>query len=213
MLHKSEKRMYLTIGFGKIRRKAKPDEKGAVCRTLESGDETWAIEYHAIDGILTGIYPRQDVYGESYQVYLRDEGENYILQVKTNQRYCIDLLERIPSMNPGARYKFVPYDYEKDGKRRAGLKIEDENGEPVLSYYKEFEQDPEGKWNVIYKNGLQPFKGDWKDKDRLKIYFMEQLVFLKAEANTYLSGWKGSENIETGNNEDIPLPLDEDVPF
>lgn len=173
-------RIYLSIGFGKLRMKCSPDNPKAIKRETDKGT-TYAIEYTSISGTLDAIIFRDDPnYGRSWLLQITDK-EQYQVQVSEESRYASDLLERIPNLVIGEIYKFTPYDFEDvlNKKRRVGLSIKTLSDEKVENYYKIYNEDKK-EW--IYKHGYPTYDGDWKDKDEMKIYFMRVLKFLRTEA-------------------------------
>uniref|UniRef100_A0A6M3LYG3 Uncharacterized protein n=1 Tax=viral metagenome TaxID=1070528 RepID=A0A6M3LYG3_9ZZZZ len=217
-LNKSGQRTYVTIGFGKIRQKCKPDHPETVERKLQSGDPTYAIEYNSIDGILDNIYFKDDPkYGRSWNLLITSGNENFSVQVKEQTRYANDLLKCIPNLHKGKFYTFTPYDFEQNGKKKKGLSIKDEADERVENYYQKFTQLEGGKWQIENLHGYPSYEGDSKDKDELQIYFTRVLKFLRNEALQILQQ-KESETISENEptTEDIPLPNEDhqdDLPF
>jgi len=102
MKQESSNREWHSVGFGKIRRKARADDPKAVERILNNGEKTYAIEYNCIGGILDGIRFKDDErYGKSWTLFVNDGDEQYAIQVSENTRYASDLMKRIPNLVRG----------------------------------------------------------------------------------------------------------------
>lgn len=185
-LHEASNIQYLSIGYGRIRRRCDKDDPKAVERKSKDGTPSYAIEYKDIDGMLVDITFRDDPeYGKSWTIHVEDSGQVYAIQVSEQSRTGSDLLKKIPNLRRGQFYKFKPYDHEKNRKRKTGISIEC-GGEKVQSYYQKFTGSETDGWSVENINGFPEYTGDWGDEDEVKIYFTRVTKFLRVRALEFL---------------------------
>jgi len=220
MLGETTNRSYLSVGFGRIRKRAKKGDEKAVERTLKDGEKTYAIEYKFISGKLMGVSFRDDPqYGKSWTLFIED-GENYAVQFSENSRYGSELLKILPNLHKGEVYKITPYDFTDDVtlKRKIGLSIKDSNDTRIDSYYQKFTETEKG-WNVENLHGYPEFNGDSKDRDELKIYFIQVTKFLREKTLVFLEDKFPSSEIVTAESitedfDGVPeQPGEDDLPF
>jgi hypothetical protein len=187
-------KIYLSVGFGKLRQKqlenkqkVDKDTPGAIKRLTQQGAETWALEYDFVEGLIENIFFKEDTeYGNSFEVVVRDAADLYQISFTEESRYCIEFLKRLPNINLTKSVKLMVYDFvNKEGKRNSGVSIEQE-GLPgdtikVQSFYSRQKEDKTYE-NI---NGFPVPKKDinWKDKDDVKIYFIDVKKFLRSEFN------------------------------
>jgi hypothetical protein len=217
-LGESTKRNYLTIGYGRIRKKCGSSDPKAIERKTKKGDTIYAIEYNFIDGTLENIIFKDDPeYGKSWTLQITDGEVHYAVQIPEASRYATDLLKKVPNLHKGLIYKFTPYDFEdlNAKKRRIGLSIKTPNDKKIDSYYQKF-TEKDGKNICENLHGFPEFKGNSKDSDELKIYFMQVIKFLRTKALEYIS----TEFLNQSIVDDIPpeepevtAPDDGDLPF
>jgi len=211
-LNQSVKRIYLSIGYGKLRIKCEPTTPGAVRRENEKGT-FYAIEYSSIDGILEGISFKEDPeFGNEWRIAVRDGSDNFVIQVKENSQYCRDLLKKLPNLRKGNIYKFTPYDFEdvKANKRRMGLSIKDDADAKIGSYYQRYSEGKEYPDNI---NGFPDYTCKWTDKDEVKIYGLRVTSFLRKESLAFLSGEFIKNAIESQTGARSGLHSEEDSGF
>jgi len=215
-------RIFLNVGFGKIRQKSIGREKvtaetpNAVCRKTQAGADSWGLEHDFLIGRITNIFYKEDKdYGNSFEVIIQDGADSYQLSFKDDNRNWFDFAKKLPNMNFNEVYKFSPYDFtDKDsGKRRAGFSIK-QNSESVPSAYDR--KDAGGKWTLLL--GYPPSEGmDWKDKDEVKMYTIAVKKFFKNEFETKWKNAFAEVSAPTGLPEatqnDIPVTSSDDVPF
>ena len=206
-LGETTNRIYLSVGFGRLRKKAEKGDVGAIERTSKDGTKLYAVEYKYVTGNLENVLFRDDEkYGKSWILQMKDGDEHYGIQFSENSRYASDLLKRIPNMHRNQQYTIMPYDFEADGKRKVGLSIKNMAGEKVESYYEKFTKTPEGgTWEYLY--GFPAFPKGEKNKDRIKIYFMELMIFLRERALKHIGENFKKElepEIQHDNPDDLP---------
>ena len=217
---RSENRIYLSVGFGKIRQKTMEngvrvtaETPNAVKRTTQQGGDTWALEFDFIEGIIENIFYKEDAnYGNSFEVIIRDALDLYQISFPDDSRFWFDLMKRLPNVKLTEKLKIKTFDFkDKDGKRIAGLRIE-QNGVQTPSYYDEKQND---KWVLLH--GYPTAEGlNWKDKDELKIYLINVKKFLKNQfSQLILPKFGEKEHTETHVAEQEPIPPieEDDLPF
>lgn len=195
-------KIYLTVGFGKIRQKSLENKTkvdantpGAVKRLTKAGAESWAMEYDFIGGIIEGIFYKEDKeYGNSFEVTLSDGPDVYQLSFSEDSLFWTAFMERLPNIVLDRPIVIHVYDFEdKDRKRRAGLNVEQDNNANttkkekkssevvynVNSAYREWVGvAPNG--SMVFKNGFPSSKGvNFEDKEDQKIYFLQVKKFLR----------------------------------
>lgn len=203
--------IYVNIAFGRIRMKASKDDPKAVERKNKSGESSWGIEYQSISGVLDDVkFRTHEEYGNSWNVFIKDGTDNYCLQISEDSRFGVDFLKKLPNLHRGEPYKFTPYDYEKDKKRKIGLSIVDGGNNKVQSFYEKFTEKGD-KWEVELLHGFPTFTGNSKDKDDLKIYFTQVAKFLRTQAQEFLKSKFSiieepkAETTEAGPESDLPF--------
>lgn len=207
-LNKPSSRIYVNFSYGMVRKKCEAFHADAVPRVTEDGTVHERV-WRSITGVLEDVIFRTHVeYGNSWNIHIKDEAEEYGAQVQENSRYGADFLKKLPNLKQGQIYTFLPYDFEHNGERRVGLSITDYEKNKISSYYQEFSEDK----NVPVKNlnGYPTYDGDWKDKDETKIYFTRVTKFLRLEAQKYLEhDFRNTqpENLASEESESNPLPF------
>jgi hypothetical protein len=217
MLGERVNRTYLSVGYGRIRKKCERGTPGSVERTTAKGEITCAIEYSFLSGTLEGIQYRQsDEYGNSWAVDVADGDQHYRLQIPEQSRECGDLLKRLPNLLQYQFYKFTPYEFKEKNKK--GLSIKDKMDQPVPSFYQKYDQTGD-TWKVTNIQGFPDVDFDTKiaETDDWKIYFLRVNRFLREKALAILSGWGSKkEDVpvhEAEVSDGIPSPTDNDIPF
>jgi hypothetical protein len=216
-LTESTKKTYLSIAIGKIRKKSDDKDDKAVMRELKDKSKVYERVYQNISGKLDSIVMREhEEYGKSWVLTIVDGDDTFAVQVSEDSRYGNDLLKKIPNLHKGSIYKFTPYDFERNGKHKVGLAIEDRSGKKIESYYQKFTGNDQEGWKVENLNGFPEFTGDKNDKDDLKIYFTTVTKFLRLNAQKalQLSFLEPAPPVETPPvDEQAPFPKDDDLPF
>jgi hypothetical protein len=215
MLGESTNRQYLTIGYGRVRRKCDKDNPKAVERETKKGEKTYAIEYTFIQGALERIYYKESKeYGNKWDVLMKDGKDNYCLQIPEQSREAGDLMKRIPNLVIGQVYKFTPYDMkdEKDpAKHKRGLSIKDVGGTVIESYFQKYEKNGEG-WKVTNLHGFPEPEKPTKDMDSddWKVHFIKVNKFLRENALKFLANLTTEPQEKTETADDIPDPSNAD---
>lgn len=216
-LGQSEQKTYLTIAYGKLRKKAKEGDAGAVWREFE-GKGSWAHEYQWIEGTITKIYYKESKeYGNSYEVTMDDGKELYNISFKENSRYCQDFLVKLPNINLAHPVKINPYAMkDEQGNDKHGTSVQ-QNGEKLKNFFSQKEGEA---W--IYRYGFpEPKKPKLSDKE-WKIYLIEIQCFLmdyvKANIIPKLNDPATKLGIDENENEpELTQPktptVDDDPPF
>lgn len=197
-LQEPSNKMYLSVGFGKIRKKCEPSHPKAVERETQSGAKTYALEYNSLSGILTGITFREsEEYGNSWTLLVDDGEEHFALQVREQSREGDALLKRIPNLHKGEWYRIAPYKFTPEGadKEKIGISIKTKDDKSIDDYYHVFtpkENEAEG-FNVKTMNGFPEYEGPRNDKEEFKIYLTRARKFMRGLALSYLK----SQGFET----------------
>jgi len=188
-------KIYLTVGFGKIRQKTlenkqkvNKDTPGAAMRKLANDAESWALEHDFISGIIENIFYKEDKqYGNSFEVVIRDVTDLYQLSFSEDSRFCADFLKKLPNVNLSDQLKITAYDFvNQESKHVAGISIE-QSGNKITSFYDKKHEDKEKvTWELLH--GFPKSEGvDFKDKDETKIYFIQVKKFLRSEFSRLFS--------------------------
>jgi len=207
---------YLRVSHGRICKTVDAGTPEAVPRVTKKGETVHELIWESASGLLDAIdFRDHPEYGKSWTLTIIDGIDTYGLQVHEDSRYGIELLKKIPNLFHGKFYTFRPYEFERDGKVRAGIAIEDEQKNKIQSYYQEFKDLGEGKWEVKDLYGFPKFEGDKADKDDLKIYFVKLAKWLRANAMKHLSpsGNFYREQPPLAAPEEPKEPATDDLPF
>lgn len=106
----TENKIYLDVGYGRLRKKASAPGEGVVERTKKDGEKTYAYEYKYIEGIITGIYYKESKdYGNSFEVIIKDD-KVYNISFKENSRYCQDFLSKLPAIDLSKVVRITPFE-------------------------------------------------------------------------------------------------------
>ena len=208
---KQENKIFLSVGFGKIRQKTlengtkvNAETPNAKLRKTQSGLEVWALEYDNITGVIENIFYKEDAnYGNSFEVSIRSGLDLYQLSFSDDSRFWFDLASRLPNVDFKQDVKIHTFDFvSKDGKRVVGLRVK-QNEQDVSNFYTKKEND---KWVSIqgYPNSADV---DWTDKDDIKLYTIKLKKYFKFEFNNRIFP-KFSEHTEVPEHEinNTPLP-------
>jgi hypothetical protein len=213
-------KIFLSIGFGKIRQKTVGKEKVtadtqfAVKRITNTGAESWALEHDYLTGRIENIFYKEDAnYGNSYEVIINDNGDVYQLSFKDDNRNLFEFFKKLPNINIDKPIKITAYDFTTpDKKRVAGISIS-QDGVKITDAYSD--RDAKGNWTL--KNGYPSADGvNWKDKDEIKVYTIAVKKFFKNEFDTKFSKMFSSANTDTSVTVTESHPsteVDEDLPF
>jgi hypothetical protein len=219
-------RIFLTVGFGKIRQKTLETKQkvdantpNAVMRELSNGAESWALEHDFISGVIENISYKEDKqYGNSFEVVIRDVTDLYQLSFSEDSRFCADFLKKLPNVNLSNELKITAYDFtNQEGKHVAGISIE-QSGNKITSFYdKKHEDKGKVSWELLH--GFPKSEGvNFKDKDETKIYFIQVKKFLRSEFNRLFSDKFNKSESKPEIHEDIidnnlPSEPADDLPF
>jgi hypothetical protein len=217
-LNESVRKTYLRVSYGKICKTCDETTPKAIKRVTKDEKVVWELQWESITAKLDSIAFRDDEkFGKSWNVGLIDGDDLYVLQINEDSRFGIDFLKQVPNLRHGRTYTFRPYDYEKNNKRKAGIWITEiafEGTEKrVESFYQEFTQKSDGKWDVKNLNGFPEFDGDVKDKDDLKIYFVKLAKFLRSEALKHIQAGFQSNDPVVSHEPEPPAKPEDDLPF
>jgi len=216
-------RIFLTVGFGRIRQKSLENKQkvdastpGAVKRLKQDNTETWAIEHDFVSGIIQSIFYKEDAkYGNSFEVTLQDVADVYQVSFPEDSRFWFDFSKKLTNIDLKQEVKITAYDFvDKENKRRAGVSVE-QNGNKLRSFYDQM--NPDKSWTLLY--GFPSGDGvDFKDKDEIKMYFIKVKKFLRGEFNAkFKDKFDNKPHVAEDNSSAPPTdfvpPTDDDLPF
>lgn len=208
----SESKIYLQVGYGKLRKKAAGPGEGIVERTTKDGEKTFAYEYNYVEGIMTGIYYKENKeFGNSFEVTIRDDKEVYGISFKENSRYCQDFLSKLPAIDLSKTVKLTPYEMLGDGgKSFRGVSVM-QGGVKLQNYFVE----KDGERRKLLHGFPIPAAEKLSDK-QWKIYCIEMQDFLaQYTIKNIIPKLKNrpEENAHIDNPDVAGNPEDEDLPF
>ncbi len=189
-LGEKSNKIYLKASYGAIRRTSTKDDPQTKVRQNKDGENIYERVYNFVDGVLEDVtFYEHEEFGNSWTIHLVDGEEHYAIQIQETSRYGLDFLKKLPNLIKGDRYKLIAYDFEKNGKRRVGISIEElKTNSKVQSYYQDIQKDGD---KFIIKNlyDFPNFDGDWEDKDDCKIYFTKVAKFLRKKSLVFINDW------------------------
>ena len=183
----SSSKIYLSVGFGKIRQKSLENKEkvnaqtpGAVKRLKQDKTETWAIEHDFVSGIIESLFYKEDQqYGNSFEVVIVDGLDKFQLSFSEDSRFWFDFMKKLPNVELKSVVKITAYDFtDKQNKRRAGISLE-QNGNKILSFYEKKKEDQ--SWELLHGFPKADVDINWKDKDDVKAYSIKIKKFLRNE--------------------------------
>jgi hypothetical protein len=167
---------YLSIGWGKLRKKAQAMAEGVVERTTQKGEKSLAYEYSYVEGKITKIYRKESKeYGNSFEVRVDDGKDKFSVSFKEGSRSCQDLLTKLPNIDLNQPVKISPFQMmnEKTGKEFRGVSIQ-QNGVKIPNAFSA--KVGENEWKY-YHGYPEPTKKNMNETE-LKIYFLMVTDFL-----------------------------------
>ena len=209
----SEQKIYLQIGYGKLRKKTTVPGEGVVKRFTKDGEETLAYEYNFVEGLITNIYYKESKdYGNSFEVTIKDGKEVYNISFKENSRYCQDFLSKLPSIVLGEIVKITPYEMLGDnGKLFRGVSIQ-QNGVKLQNYFVKKEGEERKHLHGFPKPAV-----DNLSEKQWKIYCIEMQDFLAQytlnEIIPKLKEGHSEPNQESENVNNSKPEEDDEIPF
>lgn len=212
----STQRIYMNISFGKIRERSTEDNPNAVMRELKDKSKVYELVFDSVSGVLEDIIFSDDQkFGKQWKLRITDGNEHFQVQVPEDSRYGIDLLKKLPNLHKGSIYRFKPYDFERNGKRKAGIAITNKADQKVESFFQRFSGNDQDGWKVENLHGFPELTGNAKDKDDLKVYFILVAKFLRTKAFEHINNnfLTAAPEPTTPEEEQAPFPKDDDLPF
>ncbi len=167
----TSRKPYLKIIGGQIVQPCKQDDIGAVRRDYELANGQKGTKYEIPflnwHGTIEGITFKENEYGESCNIELDDA----ILQLAVGGKYFKDVACKLFNADLTKPLLFHPYDMEIDGKKKAGVSLQ-QAGTKLQNYF----------YDPVAKRALHDFpEVDEKRKAKKtywKIYFTEVDEFL-----------------------------------
>lgn len=235
----SQSRIFLTVGFGKLRQKTlatgqKVDENtpNAVKRVTQQGADTWALEFDFITGRIESIQYKDNSatkFENSFDVLLRDGIDHYQISFTEDSKFWFGFMELLPNVNFNDDLTITVFDYvNKEKVRKSGINIEQFNNKNtrevtfkdstihpfIKSFYKDYQDN---QWKFLNGYPAPSNSMNWKDKDDVKSYFISVKKFLRAEfarliAGKFSKAEEKHENLPSEQNisENIPEGTDKD---
>lgn len=189
-LGSSENKIYLQVGYGKLRKKTNTPGEGIVERLNKDGEKIYAYEYKFIEGKITGIYYKESKdYGNSFEITIKDD-RLYNVSLKENSRYCQDFLSKLPAINLNKEVRLTPYEMAgDDDKTFRGISVL-QDGVKIQNFF--IEKDGEER---VYKHGFPKPNAKKLSEKQWKIYCIEMQDFLmKYAINEILPSLKDLKN-------------------
>lgn len=169
----TENKIYLGIGYGRLRKKASAPGDGIVERFTKDGEKTYAYEYKYIEGIITGIYYKESKeYGNSFEVTIKDD-KVYNISFKENSRYCQDFLAKLPAIDLTKIVRLTPFEMLGDNEKLfRGVSVL-QDGVKIQNYFVK----KEGENRTLLHGFPKPATEKLTEK-QWKIYCIEMQDFL-----------------------------------
>jgi len=169
---------YWRISDGMVRKTTTEDDPLAIKRVLKKDDGSEKTMYEqvnkGISGVVDTVEIREGKYGRQLYIGITDGAERFFLQVPWESPYSRTFLERLPAVDMSKDVSIMPYSFEKDGKRRSGVALYQDEVK-IGSYYKEYSED---FTSTKHLHGY-PQMTDGMDSDDYKIVGVQQMKFLK----------------------------------
>jgi hypothetical protein len=159
---------YLKILFGKVCMASTKDDPNATERVNKNNDTVYERYYDYIEGVVTGIKREKsnnESYPDRYCIDINDGTDDYTLQFPVDGRDALAFLKASPNVDFEKTVRFVPWEQEKDGVKRSGLMLIQNNQKVDWAYTKE------------NQNGL-PEPEQKKFKGKMQWDFFPQFEFL-----------------------------------
>lgn len=163
------RKTYLNIVGGKIARRVKEGDEGAVKRYSEKKQEDLYERYYdELSGIIRRLEIEESDYGKNLKVTISDIGEDYVLNIPVESKFFDSFCAKIKSANLNASLTLIPYSFtDKEGKKLSGMNIY-QDGEKLPYFYSK--EDPKGK----------PMPEGELDDDEWKIFKIKERKFYTA---------------------------------
>jgi hypothetical protein len=239
----SSSRTFMKIGFGRFRMKqvdgepVTKDTPGAVKRLTPQNEETWAIEYPWLSGVINSIFYKEGgtsndgkKFEDTYEVVLEDVMDMVQISFPCDSRYWFAFMKCLPNIILNKEIKISVYDYvsKEDKKRKAGLNVE-QNDNPnttkreynnkvsyvVNSFFEKWEDK-----KCVFLHDYPSSEGlDWMNKDDRTEYLIKVKKFCKSYFKTMFGEKYQAEKIKNDTTQE-PInsgegkdPLEDDLPF
>lgn len=205
-LHKKEKKMYLNVTAGKIRRNVEAGYENAEIRETTNPSTgkpliKYELEYDVLDGYITFIDIVSNKYGDFLHITIEDGPEVYYLSMNLDSRYAEDFLKRLRGVNFHKPVSIEPYQFkDKNDKMKSGVVIK-QDGKKIHNFYLEYDKETS---SYTYLYGCPPFKPEYlENKSDMKIYSAEIAKFLRVELEKEIIPQIQKANEEVQNTADL----------
>lgn len=162
----SASKTYLTISDGKIAKKVKTEEQGAVKCASKDGSKTWwEHRYRSISGKIKSVQKKDSDmgFGSRLVIEIQDGPDYFNLEMPWSSRYSSGFFLTMPNIDVNKQIEFVPWMKEIDGKKKTMLYLRHEGEQDNIQWY----------WTKENPQGLPEMKkirvkgtDVWDDTDR-----------------------------------------------
>lgn len=221
---------YYSVVEGTFRVQVPQDHEDAIRRDWTSKDgKTSGTKYEkhvrALFGTIEGMTLQDGEFGKNLNIHLdpNEDGETPVISLSVANRYGEDLLKKLPNLQKGVEYRFMPYAFtpeDKDTEVR-GISVSTKNDEgkfedKVLNFFWDASLN-EGRGGVTngYPEATEEDREDWafyyKKANKFMVKYAEENVLPKfatvhrdeSDADKAISD--AHANGEKINPEDIPF--------
>lgn len=189
-LSERENVIYLRASMGKLRKRTTKEDPKAVEWADKDGAKHYDLVYSNLTGILLGVSHKDGDYGHQWTFKVKAGETVYAVQLAENSKFGLDFLKKLPNLTQGKRYKFTPWEVERDGNTKGGIAIvRAEDEEKIQSFYQNFAGSEEEGWTITNVNGFPDIPMAMKKmaKDDWKIYFIQVAKFLREKSLNFLA--------------------------
>lgn len=188
-LQERENITYLRASMGKLRKKTTKEDPKAVEWEDKDKNKHYDLVYAHLTGALVGVSHRDGDYGHQWTFKVKAGDMVYAVQLTENSKFGFDFLKKLPNLTQGKRYKFTPWEVERDGVNKGGIaivRIEDE--QKIEPFFQKFEGSETEGWTITNINDFPdtPKPSKKMSKDDWKIYFIQVAMFLREHAQRFL---------------------------
>ena len=194
----STSKTYLSISDGKIAKKVKTEEPGAVKCTSKDGSKTWwEHRYRSISGKIKGIQKVDSSvgFGSRLVIDIQDGPDSFALEMPWSSRYSSGFFLAMPNIDVTKHIEFAPWMKEIDGKKKTMLYLKHEGEKDNIAWYWT-KENPQGLPDMkkIRVKGIDV----WDDSERQDYFenYMNETFSKKLETPT---------KQEVSNSDDLPF--------
>jgi len=134
----SSSKTYLSISDGKIAKKVKTEEPGAVKCTSKDGSKTWwEHRYRSVSGKITNVYKSDSNmgFGSRLVIEVKDGPDSFNLEMPWSSRYSSGFFLAMPNIDVTKEIEFTPWMKEIDGKKKTMLYLRHDGDKDNIAWY------------------------------------------------------------------------------